>query len=91
MARRYGKAAGLRVWPRQYASSCFKRADGEVKAAAIASMAGTVCGTGGFSHAICFRANRARKRRANGVVSDVRTLRSAESSSLSGLPFGTIT
>ena len=56
--------------PRQYASSCFRRADGDVKAAAMASTAGME-----YWHARCLRENSARNRRARGSDSEVRVLR----------------
>lgn len=71
-ARRNSAASGFRVCPRQYASSCFSSAEGEVKAAAMAWMAGMEAW-----QARCLRENRARKRRARGSDSDVRVFRRA--------------
>src|SRR5271163_5142897 len=70
--RRYGTAFKFLVWPRQYASSCLSRADGDVNAAAIASIAAVVCADGVW-HARCFKEKRARNRRARGTVSEVKT------------------
>src|SRR5436309_9553105 len=64
------------VCPRQYANSCLSKADGDVKAAAIASIAALVCADGGW-HARCFNEKRARNRRARGTVSVVSAFRSA--------------
>lgn len=69
-ARRNGEAATFLVCPRQYASSCLRRAEGDVNAAAIAWMAGRE-----DWQAICLREKRARKRRARGSDSEVKVLR----------------
>ena len=69
-ARRNGTAAKSFVCPRQYASSCLRRADGEAKPAAIASIAGRE-----DWQARCLREKRARNRRAKGSDSEVRVLR----------------
>lgn len=71
-------AASWRDWPRQYASSCLSRADGDPKPAAIASIAGTVSSLGGCREARYLSEKSARKRRARGSCSDVRILRSVE-------------
>lgn len=63
------------VWPRQYASSCLRRAEGEEKAAAMAWIAGKVSEVGGFRQAWCLREKRARNRRARGTDSEVRAIR----------------
>lgn len=68
--RKNGIAARSFVWPRQYASSCFNRADGEANPAAIAWMAGRE-----DWQARCLREKRARKRRARGSDSEVSVLR----------------
>ena len=70
--RRNGEAARFLVCPRQYTNSCLRRAEGDVNAAAIASIAGRA-----DWQARCLRENRARKRRARGSDSEVRVLRSA--------------
>lgn len=72
---KYETASGLRVWPKQYASSCFSKAEDDVKPAAIAWIAGNVFSVGGCKQAMYFRENRARNRRASGSDSLTRTLR----------------
>lgn len=72
---KYGTARSLRVWPRQYANSCLSSAEGDVNAAAIASIAAGVEGVGGFAEARCLSEKRARKRFARGSVSEVSVLR----------------
>lgn len=72
---RDGTAAKFRVCPKQYASSCLRRADGEENAAAMASIAGIVCGVDGDWDAKCLRLKRARKRAASGDDSDTSVLR----------------
>jgi len=74
--RRGAMAASFPDCPRQYASSCLSKADGDVNAAAIASMAGTDCSVGGCWDARYLSEKRARKRRARASSSDVRILRS---------------
>ena len=78
-AFKYGTAARHFVWPRQYASSCLSRAEGEEKAAAIASIAAKDSDEelpDMLDEARCLREKRARKRRARGTLSEVRVLRS---------------
>lgn len=70
--RRNGDAARFLVCPKQYASSCLRRAEGDVNAAAIAWMAGRE-----DWQAKCLREKSARKRFASGSDSEVRVLRSA--------------
>lgn len=48
-----------------------------MNAAAMASMAGTLCSVGGSRQATNFRENRARNLRARGSVSEVSVLRKA--------------
>lgn len=52
-----------------------RSADGEVKAAAMASIAGMVEAFGGVAEARCLREKRERKRLAKGTDSDVRSVR----------------
>lgn len=54
------------------------RADGDVKPAAMASMAASVSVVAGCWLATCLREKSARKRRASGVVSEVRVWRRDE-------------
>jgi hypothetical protein len=74
--RKYGTAPIFLVCPRQYANSCLSSAEGDVNAAAIASIAAVVRAEGDW-HARCFSEKSARNRRARGTVSDVRAFRSA--------------
>lgn len=74
---RKGTASSLPDCPRQYASSCFSNAEGDVKPAAIASTAGIVCSVAGFFAATCLSENNARNLLARAAFSSVRVPRRA--------------
>lgn len=81
-ASRYGTADSRFVWPRQYASSCLSKADGDANPAAIASTAASARVSESASalagtEATCLSEKRARNRRASGVDSETRIDRSS--------------